>query len=307
MTGSTATTGRGPLLVLAGAALWGTTGTVHTLAPDGASALSVSLLRLGIGAAGLLAFAAATGRLRSPAALPRTALLVAVVAMAASQPLWFAAVDRTGVAIAAVVSIGVAPVLTGGLGLALLGERVGRRWLVATTLAVAGATLLVTGGESVGVDPRGVVLAFLAGSAYAVYAVAAKYLLVAAEPVAVMAIVFTGAAVLLLPLPAVTSFTWVASPDGLAAALWLGLVTTSLAYVLFARGLRHTPVAAAVTLSLMEPLTATVAGFVVLDQHLGARALIGSAVLLAGILVLARPRTLGPGARPAPARIEGPG
>ena len=34
---------------------------------------------------------------------------------------------------------------------------------------------------------------------------------------------------------------WLATPSGLAMALWLGLATTTLAYVLFGRGLRHLP------------------------------------------------------------------
>ena len=45
---------------------------------------------------------------------------------------------------------------------------------------------------------------------------------------------------------------------GLSAALWLGLGATTLAYLLFARGLRGSGVGQAATMGLAEPVTATV-------------------------------------------------
>ena len=46
---------------------------------------------------------------------------------------------------------------------------------------------------------------------------------------------------------------WALTPGGAAMALWLGAVPTALAYLLFARGLRHLPADEVATLTLAEP------------------------------------------------------
>jgi DME family drug/metabolite transporter len=72
--------------------------------------------------------------------------------------------------------------------------------------------------------------------------------------------------------------------------LYLGTVPTAVAYVLFARGLRHLPAGEVATLTLAEPLTATALGAIVLGERPGAVALAGVALVLAGLAVLAAPR-----------------
>ncbi len=47
-----------------------------------------------------------------------------------------------------------------------------------------------------------------------------------------------------------------------------------------------TPVAAAVTLSLAEPLTAGLLGILILGERLSLQAMIGAALLLGGLLLL---------------------
>jgi drug/metabolite transporter, DME family len=59
-----------------------------------------------------------------------------------------------------------------------------------------------------------------------------------------------------------------ATREGLAMALYLGVVATGVAYVLFGFGLRRLPSATAVTLVLAEPLTAALLAAVVLDESI---------------------------------------
>ncbi len=280
----------GPLFVLLAASLWGTTGTAQALGPDGITPITVGLVRM---AGGTLLWLWVWAR-RLPITW-RTALngtgAAAVVAMAASQPLFFAGVDRAGVTIGTIVTIGSGPVLAGALAFALRGERVDRRWVVATTLAIVGAVMLLFGGEEAGVDPAGVGFALGAGVAWAVYLVAAKELVDRLPPPVFAAFVFTGATVLLLPVPLFHSLRWVATGRGAVVALWLAVGTTAISYLFFATGLRATPVATTATLSLAEPLTAALLGLVVLDERLGPAAITGAVLLMAGLLtVSARPR-----------------
>jgi DME family drug/metabolite transporter len=87
-------------------------------------------------------------------------------------------------------------------------------------------------------------------------------------------------------------------------ALWLAVVPTAIAYLLFARGLRHLPAGEVATLTLGEPVTAAVLGAVVLSERPGPVAVIGIVLILAGLAVLAVPRRDGTRLTPAGAEIS---
>ena len=115
----------------------------------------------------------------------------------------------------------------------------------------------------------GVALAVTAGGAYGVYTLAAKRLLASGHaPESVMAVAFGIGALVLLPALLATQPTWLLHTDGIALALFLGIVPTALAYLLFASGLRRLTAAETSTLTLAEPLTAAVLGAVVLAEPL---------------------------------------
>jgi DME family drug/metabolite transporter len=288
---------RGQGLVLGAAILWGTTGTAQALAPQGAQPAVVGAVRLAIGGAALLALARARGGFYSGTRWPLVATTLASGSMAAYQLFFFAGVALTGVAVGTVVTIGSSPVLAGTLALLARGERPSTRWAPATLLAVVGCSLLLTSGGSTAIDVGGILLALSAGLSYAVYAVSSKALLERKRPDAAMAAVFCLGALLLSPLLVTGDLNWLVQPQGMAAALHLGLIATAAAYVLFARGLSVTPVATAVTLSLAEPLTAAFLGIVLLGERLTLVPMLGIGLLLSGLALLA----LGP----QPGRADG--
>ena len=71
-------------------------------------------------------------------------------------------------------------------------------------------------------------------------------------------------------------------------ALYLGVVATGLAYVLFGFGLRRLPSATAVTLVLAEPLTATLLAAVVLDESIPWTGWLGVAAVVIGLTLVGR-------------------
>ncbi len=274
--------------------LWGTTGTSQALAPAGATPLTVGSVRLVLGAIGLLAIAQWQGQLPRWQTLrrwPLAALATAAISMAAYQLLFFAGVARTGVAIGTMVGIGSSPILAGLLAWGVRGERPSSRWLLATALAIAGCGLLVTTGGEIELDALGIGLAVGAGGAYALYTLMTKALLEAKNEggisaVAATAITFTLGALFLLPFLFMGDLSWIAQPRGLLVALHLGVVTVALGYLLFSMGLQQVSVATAATLTLAEPLTAATLGVVVLGETLTPMALLGIALLFAGLLIL---------------------
>jgi drug/metabolite transporter, DME family len=286
-----------PLLVVAAAVLWGTTGTAQALGPDGAPSLAVGAARVAVGGGVLLAVAGRLWRRRgrgprsgpAGARWPRVALAVSAAAVAAYQLLFFAAVRSAGVALGTAVAIGSGPVVAGLLALAVRGERPDRAWAAATALAVVGCAMLLLAGGEADATPAGIALALGAGTSYAVYTVGTKSLLATHGPDDVAAACFGLAGLALLPVLFVAGAGWMLTAGGLVMVAHLGLVATAAAYVLFFRGLAGVPVATAATLSLAEPLTAGVLGVAVLGERPTAAAVGGAALLLGGLALAGRP------------------
>jgi DME family drug/metabolite transporter len=283
----TASTAPAVAAVLAAAVLFGTTGTAQALGPDGTSPLGVGAVRLAVGGAALLAVLPLVGgRARVAVALWRTPLgLAAGGCTALYQVCFFAGVDATGVALGTLVTIGSGPVFAGLLGAVLLREQVEPSWLVATGTCVAGLALLtLSGGRDGTVDAAGLLLALASGGAYAAYTVAAKQAMHAGHsPADVMASAFALGGLLLLPVLGTQPLGWLATPGGWALAGYLGLVTTTAAYLLFGRGLAVLAAGPVTTLVLAEPLVATALGVGVLDERLPALGAAGAGLVLAGL------------------------
>jgi DME family drug/metabolite transporter len=288
------------LQVLLAAICFGTTGTAQALGPE-ASPLTVGAVRIAVG--GLLLLAAQRVAARTGAGpWARAPLVVAAVGVACYQLSFFAAVKDTGVAVGTVVALGSAPALAGLGGWLLDRRRPDAAWVAATALACAGVALLALAGGGSAVSAPGIALAVGAGASYAAFTLASKRLLDAGHGVEpVMARAFGWGALLLVPVLLVGDVSWVATAGGAAMALWLGAVPTAIAYLLFARGLRHLPAGEVATLTLGEPVTAAVLGAVVLAERPGAVAVAGIGLILAGLAVLAIP-----GRRPAARAVEVP-
>jgi DME family drug/metabolite transporter len=84
---------------------------------------------------------------------------------------------------------------------------------------------------------------------------------------------------------AATSTGWLLSGRGLAVTVYLGVVTTVVAYLLYGRGLRTVPAPVAVTLGLAEPLVAALLGLVVLGERLSGPSVAG--LILVGLALVA--------------------
>jgi DME family drug/metabolite transporter len=191
------------------------------------------------------------------------------------------------VAVGTIVALGSAPTLAGLFEWLIDRRRPEPRWAVATALACVGVALLALAGGEASVSAPGIALAVVAGGSYAVYTLAAKRLLTSGHsPEGVMAVAFGLAAVVLLPALAISEPGWLLHADGIALALFLGVIPTALAYILFARGLERLSASETATLTLAEPLTAGVLGAVVLAEAMTAMSAAGAGLVLAGLLAL---------------------
>jgi DME family drug/metabolite transporter len=283
-------------LVLGAAVLWGTVGPAQVLASSPITPMALGGWRLLVGGLVLGAF---TVRRTTVRALASGAVLRPLLLCAMSTGVYQAAllssVARTGAALATVVALGVAPAAIGLCARWVTGERTTTVWLAGTAAAIAGCALLLAPGEA-GVDALGLLLAVAAGACYGLYTVFAKKLVAVAHSAPL-----PGLSALTLLAGAVPLAPWMvhgAAPLRQGATftlvVWLGVVTTALAYWLFTVGLAQVRATTAGTLSLAEPLAAALIGVLLLHEHLSPVGWAGGALILTGMITMCLPPRLIP-------------
>jgi DME family drug/metabolite transporter len=109
-----------------------------------------------------------------------------------------------------------------------------------------------------------------------------------ASPAAVTAAVFTLAAMLAVPGAVLLSGAPQLHTGDIAIVLWLGVVSTGVAYLLFSYALRHISAATGVVLALAEPVTAFVLAMVVVGEQPGLAGVLGLMAVMAGLWVVVR-------------------
>lgn len=274
-----------PLLILLAAILWGTAGTAQALAPSEAHPISIGAVRLFIGGGFLLILVLATSRLRIKE-IPFKIVIGAALCMALFQPFFFSAVSLTGVAIGTVVAIGSSPVLAGLIEMIILRKKPSKIWWISTLFSVVGVILLFSNQTTAQADPRGILLALGAGLSFASYTIINKKVVSSIPALPAVAVVFTISGLMLSPFLFIFNATWVFTSDGLITGLYLGVIVTGIAYFMFAKGLANVDSSTAVTLSLAEPLTATMLGVFLLGEAMSLLSWIGLILVLLGIGVL---------------------
>ncbi|WP_231642159.1 DMT family transporter [Nocardia sp. NRRL S-836] len=283
----TAVRTRGVLAVLAAAVLFGTTGTAQELGPGGLDPLAVGAVRVVLAGVVLVAVAWLLGAYRD-ARFSWPVVVAGAVGVVAYQLGFFTGVRLSGVAVGTVVALGSGPVWAGVVEWLLTRRTPSPRWLGATALAIVGVAVLTGGGG--GVSWLGVAASLLAGLGYGVYTVAGSRLIAHGQrSYGAMGLMFGVGAVLLVP---VLVWRWpggLDSASGMTIALYLALVPTVVAYLLFGAGLKALPAATVATLTLTEPVVATALGVLVLGEEITTATVVGGVLVLGGLSLLALP------------------
>lgn len=279
--------------------LWGTTGTAASFFGGAVSPIAIGACTMAVG--GILLFvtapSAAIGAIRHRAALPWVALGALGVVV---YPLaFYSAMDLAGVAIGNVVALGSGPVFAALFEWVWERQRLSRRGTVSTALAVAGVILLgifghpddgVTGGNV----PAGVLLGLLAGMSYALYTYSStRVIRLGHSGRAAMGATFGFGGVALLPVLIATGAPILSSPTNVAIAAYLAIGPMFIAYVFFGLGLGALRSSAVTTITLLEPVVATILAVVVVGERLTPLGWGSIALILAGVTILASSRSSG--------------
>jgi len=282
----------GALALILSSVLWGTTGTAASFLPDDVSPLAIGASTMAAG--GILLFLVsarpAVAALRDPAA--RGWLLLGAVGVFVYPLAFYSGMAEAGVAVGNVVALGSGPVFAAVFE--WLWERRGlsTRWLVATAIAVLGIALLSVsrhsdGSQGEGDAVLGVLLALLAGVAYALYTYASsRAIAVGHSGRGVMGGMFGLGAIPLVPVLLVLGAPLLQSAQSAGIAVYLAVGPMFVAYLLFGYGLTHLRSSVATTVTLIEPLVATVLAVVVVGERLELPGWLGLALILTGVTVL---------------------
>jgi DME family drug/metabolite transporter len=284
--------GRGAIVVAAMS--WGAIGPALALLPAGTPVMAVAASRIGLGAMGFLPLVA-----RRPARVrdlwrPGTKgwLAAAVAANVVNHGTFMLGLALAGVAVGAMIHVGLLPVFTVLVERVVTGARLTLRSAVTTALAVGGSAALVL-GEGARAGPHlvaGVIAAAVSSLGYSVFTVCSARVIRAGNcSTTVMAMVFSGTALGLSPLLFLVPVGWLLTLRGVAVLAFTGLVATSGAYCLYGFGLRHTPSSTAAVLVLAEPATAAVLAITVLGEDVGWLGAAGLATVFAALMTAAVP------------------
>lgn len=280
----------GLLAVSGGALLWGTTGVPVAIIHDrtGLSAVPIGCLRLVIATAVVAAVFRRAAWTGARAAFARHGwwVVAAGVGLGGYQALYFVGVQYVGVTISTLVSLALAPVALTAWA-AWTRRRLPEPLALLTLVAAVGGMVLVSlkpGGAAAGPHPvLGLVASLAAGLAYAAATLVNHRL--AADGNALLLTGLTSAigAIALLPVAVGFGLWWPADATSSGWLVYIGVVTTVVAYALFYRGLQSTSSETAGVLTLLEPLAAAALAAIALHERLSAPGLVGAALLLAAI------------------------
>lgn len=272
--------------VLLACVLFSTSATGRAYLDFPGSSISVGAWRVFLGGIGLATYAAiryGTLGLRKLIKLP--IVWVMAIAVLSYQISFFIGAARIGVAMGTLGALATAPFFAGLLGWVVGTGKPSAVWAVSTLMGIAGLAL-ITGVSEVR-DNLGFFAVFLAGVMYAIFTVFGVRLtrthdVTGAE---VLGAAFGIGAVLSLPIVLFTS-AWVNSALLVGFVLYIGLGTTALGYILFGNGLTHLSPGTVSTLTLAEPVLATMMGVFILGEAMNTRGWIGCAVIISALALL---------------------
>lgn len=179
------------------------------------------------------------------------------------------------------------PALVAALAVLILKERLTRRKTVALCLALGGAVLTI--GVSRGGTPTGIAFGVCAAVIYAVYIIAGTRLLQTAPAIPASTVIIASTGLVYLGLTALRGPQWPATPAGWAAVAGVAIFGTVIAIVAFFAGVERIGPTSAATLSAFEPVVSVVLAGLVLGERLAPLSLVGGALILSAVVLLARP------------------
>ena len=183
------------------------------------------------------------------------------------------------------------PAIVTVLSVRLYGAAMNRTRAAALVLALAGSALVAS--PSGGLRWEGVVLGLLSAVIYSTYILSGKRVMASVDPVTAIAVIaLSGGVTYALFTVATRTLSLPRGPQGWLAIVGLALIATVVGGGGFLAGLRRTDPGRASLISTLEPVSTAGLAFIVFGELLGPIQLVGGALVLgAVVLVASKPGT----------------
>lgn len=293
---TTAANRAGSLAIIGAAVLWGTTGTAASFFPENVSPLAIGAVTM-IGGGVLLflrSFRSSQVALRDSRA--RRWLLLGALGVVMYPLAFYSSMNLAGIAVGNVVSLGTGPLFAALLERLIDHRHLSRLWAATTSIALLGVILLAFGGSHLGATTSGtlfpgVILGLVAGFAYALYTYCStRAIRIGHSSDATMGAMFGTGALGLLPVLIAFGAPILHSAGSMSLAVYLIIGPMFVAYVLFGRGLRTTSSSTATTITLLEPVVATLLAVLIVGEVLSPVSWAGLGLIFVAVSVLSTAR-----------------
>ncbi|HGF7417128.1 TPA: DMT family transporter, partial [Vibrio cholerae] len=266
----------GMLSILFAATLWGTTGTIASLAPN-ISSLAIGAFSMGVG--GIFQVFLSYKSIKKDflkVITHKKMLILSIVALVVYPLAFYSSMRLAGVAIGTVVSIATAPFFSVLLEcLFSKGRKVTKQWAISFVVGVIGIILLVSSEPSsinnAHSDMKlfGVLLGLVAGMTYATYSWGLKTMIdQGVKSQAAMGSIFGFGATLLLPTLFITGDNMFSSPTNIMVLGYMALIPMGVGYIAYGFGLRFVTASSANLLTMFEPVIAAVLAVVIVGESI---------------------------------------
>lgn len=283
---------RGYLMVMGAACCWGVMATLakFLLRDRGVDPLTLVAVRSDLTALILLGSLAVFRRrsLRIGARELAVAAFVGLGGLMTNNYLYFLALHLTSVATALLLQYQ-APILVALYTVLVMRQRLSPRLLAALACALAGCALVVRAYDldALRLNLPGVLAGLGTAAAFAFYILASRAALARMAAGTLLTYAYLAAAATWsLAIP-----PWSLATAGYPASLWgaflaIAVFGTVIPFVLFINGLRFLPPAQASIVSMLEPVVAAAAAFLLLGESLAPLQILGGGLVLAGVLLV---------------------
>ncbi len=284
---------RGLIYVILAGILWGTSGVFfNLLKPYGFSPLHMTAMR-GVVAAVFMAFYVLFRDRELYRITFKEFIIFALggLSVFGVAVCYYAAIDLSSVS-TAVILMYTAPVFVTVYSVLFMGEKLSVKKSAAIVIIIAGCALVsgVIGGMKF--SPMGILMGLLAGICYSAYNIFTKIgMMQKSNPLssALYCFIVMGIASLLFcHVPEALPLIAVSPVKIILLILGIGIMTCFLPYILYTAALKDIPAGTASSLSIIEPMAATVLSVAFFDEKITLASFLGIVLILTAVFMLSR-------------------
>ena len=281
------------LVILAGI-LWGTSGIfVHYLAPLGYTSMQMTAMRAIVGAAVMTVYALVRDRgLFRIRKLELCIFALTAIGLFGTGTFYFASMQASSIS-TAVVLMYMAPLYVTVFSVLFFGERLNAAKVISVILMLAGCALvsgIVTDGLTVNMP--GIAMGVLSGISYGAYNILTKLSMrlgISPKKASCWVFMLTAVIAVFMCEPADLIKTAAAEPAlSISLTLGIGVVTFVLPYLCYTVAMKHLDAGTTSSLGIVEPMSATLFGYIFLGEALDVWSGMGVALIITAVLLLSR-------------------